>query len=246
MKFALKASVVAAALALASGAQAATILDSDTGANNGADVLVNILNQDTGDSLVIDTRLNSADLLNGTVTDYTSGSALTTSINAFLGGTTNAKFWALGLVKDALGFNITSLATSSIFFDGPGELDGYGTNYNSYINDLNDGSFGLDTAGDGPDIENVGASAQLGFSSPNFGGFADGVAVGDSSVWKQTTFSLLGGGTSTGELQAWSLAADGTLHYGAAVSAVPVPAAAWLFGSGLIGLVSVARRRVAS
>jgi hypothetical protein len=39
---------------------------------------------------------------------------------------------------------------------------------------------------------------------------------------------------------------DGTnLTYGAAVSTVPVPAAAWLFGSGLIGLVGVARRRKA-
>jgi hypothetical protein len=30
------------------------------------------------------------------------------------------------------------------------------------------------------------------------------------------------------------------------VSAVPVPAAAWLFGSGLLGLVGVARRRRAA
>ena len=29
------------------------------------------------------------------------------------------------------------------------------------------------------------------------------------------------------------------------VSAVPVPAAAWLFGSGLIGLVGLARRKQA-
>ncbi len=35
---------------------------------------------------------------------------------------------------------------------------------------------------------------------------------------------------------------DGT-GYGPAPSAVPVPAAAWLFGSGLLGLVAVARRR---
>ncbi|MBI5042207.1 MAG: VPLPA-CTERM sorting domain-containing protein, partial [Gammaproteobacteria bacterium] len=30
---------------------------------------------------------------------------------------------------------------------------------------------------------------------------------------------------------------------GSATSAVPVPAAAWLFASGLLGLVGVARRR---
>ena len=40
----------------------------------------------------------------------------------------------------------------------------------------------------------------------------------------------------------WSLDAGGTLTYGG-VSAVPVPAAVWLFGSAMLGLVGVARRR---
>jgi hypothetical protein len=35
----------------------------------------------------------------------------------------------------------------------------------------------------------------------------------------------------------------GTLDLSAAASPVPVPAAAWLFGSGLLGLVGVARRK---
>jgi len=46
---------------------------------------------------------------------------------------------------------------------------------------------------------------------------------------------------------AWNLAADGTLTYATAPapSAVPVPAALWLLGSGLIGMVGVARRKAA-
>jgi len=42
----------------------------------------------------------------------------------------------------------------------------------------------------------------------------------------------------------WSF--DGTTLSYAAPSAVPVPAAVWLFGSGLIGLVGVARRKTAN
>lgn len=45
--------------------------------------------------------------------------------------------------------------------------------------------------------------------------------------------------TATGTEFAWTLNADGSLTY----AAVPIPAAAWLFGSGLLGLIGIARRR---
>ena len=41
------------------------------------------------------------------------------------------------------------------------------------------------------------------------------------------------------------LGADNTLHMAAVPTAVPVPAALWLLGSGLIGMVGVARRKAA-
>jgi len=42
-----------------------------------------------------------------------------------------------------------------------------------------------------------------------------------------------------------SSSSDHDTHFRTYVSAVPVPAAAWLFGSGLIGLIGVARRKKA-
>jgi hypothetical protein len=49
---------------------------------------------------------------------------------------------------------------------------------------------------------------------------------------------------SEGVAGKWDLSHDGTLTWNsAAVSAVPVPAAVWLFGSGLLGLAGVARRK---
>lgn len=52
---------------------------------------------------------------------------------------------------------------------------------------------------------------------------------------------------SSGVAGEWHMSLDGTLTWNsAAVSAVPVPAAVWLFGSGLLGLVGVARRKLSA
>lgn len=44
----------------------------------------------------------------------------------------------------------------------------------------------------------------------------------------------------------YTLHLEGTIGAGSAPSAVPVPAAVWLFGSGILGLAGVARRRKAA
>jgi hypothetical protein len=41
----------------------------------------------------------------------------------------------------------------------------------------------------------------------------------------------------------WSFSAESATNYSMSITAVPVPAAIWLFGSGLLGLIAVARRK---
>ena len=83
-------------------------------------------------------------------------------------------------------------------------------------------------------------------------GGTDGVATitcGDASCSQSSTFALdyyatvpLGDPSGFGGVM-YALHLEG--HVGGTVSAVPVPAAVWLFGSGLLGLVGVARRKKA-
>lgn len=64
----------------------------------------------------------------------------------------------------------------------------------------------------------------------------DAVAQTFSASWN----ALIVGGPFDGNTGYWSI--EGTYT----TSAVPVPAAVWLFGSGLVGLAGVARRRKAA
>lgn len=86
----------------------------------------------------------------------------------------------------------------------------------------------------------------------NFGGkapFSNAALINSSNFFWLITESS----TADGSLPAtiaqfangiWNFATSGDLTYSqSAVSAVPVPAAVWLLGSGLLGLVGVARRR---
>jgi hypothetical protein len=91
----------------------------------------------------------------------------------------------------------------------------------------------------------AGGSTDLYGQGPDQAGTALGTAT--------TLYGLTGNG-GTGELQSYvlgtnlTLSANGTLSIssGTTTPPVPLPAAVWLFGSGLLGLIGVGRRRAAA
>jgi hypothetical protein len=103
------------------------------------------------------------------------------------------------------------------------------------------GLSGLTSASETTGTETTGATSKYGF----FGG-SDLSATGTTPV---KFFGFTGNGGS-GTVQSYLLGSatfnNGTLTIaGNPASAVPLPAAVWLFGSGLLGLVGVSRRRKA-
>lgn len=71
-------------------------------------------------------------------------------------------------------------------------------------------------------------------------GFAVAATTGEAAGrgWGETDTAIV-----TQAAGSWTLDANGGLSYGSAVAAVPVPAAVWMFASGLMGMAGVARRR---
>jgi hypothetical protein len=78
------------------------------------------------------------------------------------------------------------------------------------------------------------------------GGFVDVLVPGDDS-WNgyllQIGFATRGTEVEVGGVQEWPATNQYYDNLNLGVAAIPVPAAVWLFGSGLLGLVGVARRK---
>jgi hypothetical protein len=103
-------------------------------------------------------------------------------------------------------------------------------------------SFALSAGSVVGNVWGAGAGA-TGGSTDLYGNFPSqlGVAVGSTNP---VAFYGLTGNGGTGQAQSYVLATSLTLSSnGTLASAVPLPAAVWLFGSGLLGLAGVGRRR---
>lgn len=246
--FKLKTAVAAVAFAVAGSANA-TILES----LQGGEMVVSILNRDTGLSMLIDTNVVASSVVDGTTTAYSSNdtAGLTQAISDFIGTSTNVVFWAQSAYQVAGFFPTEFYSLSTVLSIDPtsSDLTGWDTQYNGFVsaaNSLNT-NFGSDLAGDGPDWEvGIDPTADDGYSNTSLGGVTFGTGLDTDvallmSFLDQTNFLDIKSGQGIA-LGNWNLSSTGELTY-TAVSAVPVPAAAWLFGSGLLGLVGVARRR---
>lgn len=128
--------------------------------------------------------------------------------------------------------------------------------YFAYVNGLTTGDGGSPALSSGNSVYHTATSAidyayaGSGTHNSTFGGafaFSNAGALGQSlnfyeissvtgTKLTKTKVTPFAGGT-------WTLSSNGALNYAVTTSPVPVPAAAWLFVSGLLGLVGVSRRK---
>jgi len=187
--------------------------------------------------------LNATSILTSEVTNN-SGGAVPFSYDFFLPGPRLT-------ISDGAGMSASDLGSPQLFFDFRVSLD-LGSGFLPFVVSqgvLKGGlvDHTLDTAGTDP----LGSilfdnGSNFGYQFDNLDGAITGFLAAGQTVFAKTQLfvSLETGGFETGGAAVIGDPLDlSTGAFSGSFSAVPVPAAVWLFGSGLIGLVGLARRK---
>ena len=240
MNMKLKTLVVAVGMVVAGAANAALSSSGPPG-TGGSDLIFEAWDgttsyvMDLGAATQYDTFAAAAPSSAAFTVDLTGLNAATLQWQVFANNQGTASYGSFGVITTSAAGNapaISSVLVTSATID---LIEGYqnaalGTATSGYIPASNSlayaGQFGNNTVG--TFAKNT---AVTGFGSMGLYEFLDN---GNATTAPATVNQFAG---------SFSLASNGTLTYGPAAVATPLPAAAWLFGSGLLGLVGVARRR---
>jgi hypothetical protein len=195
---------------------------------------------------------------------------LDTSFATHFGSSSNLQWHIVGLknLPDSLGANLimqTLGSTTAPTINRNATNNGSNTSELSTVNTLlGSQTFAYVSSSDNPGYAGrQGWGSSIGGQTPNnaISGFFTGSisasevyapTTGVGAFWTFASGGLGGLGQATKTMfqnslgnASWILQSNGTLtyHVAEATSVVPIPAAAWLFGSGLLGLVGIARRR---
>ena len=193
-----------------------------------------------------------------TLDKTTTASFADASFGTWLSGQTASDVrWFLSAV-DSVGTATSTNVKRFITSSANGSETATNGNLDGYISTANAGGLGtVYASGSNGSLSSTGSSAP-GAWLTNFGIGTDSLATLDQAVSLFYFSRSTGTGSTTssatttqfGNVNGYatvSLASNGDLTYSApAASAVPVPAAAWLLGSGLMALGGAARRRKAA
>ncbi len=258
----IKILVAAVALAAVSSVSNAAIMN---GFSTDGEFFVTVLDKTAQTSYALDLGFAVTDMLADPTVSRSYDLAADANYSYFL-NSTNQMAWTVTAVNNifkrgntaGFGFMYTSISSlDQIFAATPNKIEMNGAMDNitlmaTWSNQSAGDILRVDQTNSVNNVSNVAVIGEIGYAGVIEWGATlgnRGIVAADVIGNAMTMYSTRLDSIDTNKvvidtLGEWNLTAAGMLTYNAP-SAVPVPAAVWLFGSGLIGLVGVARRKKA-